>query len=97
MEEVKQWVSLRIYAENCASLWGIDKWSGKYNSEVEKSANDVKLLHIVTCKTEAEELQKNLSKLSEWVIKWQMKFNTGKCQVMQEGRNNSKYTWWALN
>ncbi|CAM4598511.1 unnamed protein product [Caretta caretta] len=52
------------------------------NSEVAKFADDTKLLEIVKTKADCEELQKDLTKLSDWATKWQMKFNVDKCQVM---------------
>lgn len=34
--------------------------------------------------------------LSGWLIKWQMKFNTGKCREMQMGKNNHNYTYTVM-
>ncbi|CAM5114322.1 unnamed protein product [Eretmochelys imbricata] len=51
------------------------------NGEVEKFADDTKLLKIVKIKADCEELQKDLTKLSDWATKWQMKFNVDKCKV----------------
>ncbi|CAM4368574.1 unnamed protein product [Caretta caretta] len=59
------------------------------NSEVAKFADDTKLLKIVKTK----ELQKDLTKLSDWATKWQMKFNVDKCKIMHFGKNNPKYTY----
>ncbi|CAM4478491.1 unnamed protein product [Lepidochelys kempii] len=42
------------------------------NREVAKFANDTKLLEIVKTKADCEELQKDLTKLSDWATKWQM-------------------------
>ncbi|CAM4676294.1 unnamed protein product [Lepidochelys kempii] len=56
------------------------------NSEVAKFADDTKLLKIVKTKADCEELQKDLTKLSDWARKWQMKFNVGKCKVMHIGK-----------
>ncbi|CAM4597179.1 unnamed protein product [Lepidochelys olivacea] len=44
----------------------------RVNSEVAKFADDIKL---VKTQADCEELQKDLSKLSDWATKWQMKFN----------------------
>uniref|UniRef100_A0A8C3H706 Reverse transcriptase domain-containing protein n=1 Tax=Chrysemys picta bellii TaxID=8478 RepID=A0A8C3H706_CHRPI len=63
------------------------------NSEVAKFADDTKLLKIVKSKADCEELQKDLTKLSDWATKWQMKFNVDKCKVMHIGKNNSNYTY----
>ncbi|CAM5114425.1 unnamed protein product [Natator depressus] len=63
------------------------------NSEVAKFADDTKLLKIVKTKADCEELQKGLTKLSDWATKWQMKFNVEKCKVMHIGKNNPNYTY----
>uniref|UniRef100_A0A452HI16 Reverse transcriptase domain-containing protein n=1 Tax=Gopherus agassizii TaxID=38772 RepID=A0A452HI16_9SAUR len=63
------------------------------NSEVAKFADDTKLLKIVKAKADCEELQKDLTKLSDWATKWQMKFNVDKCKVMHIGKNNPNYTY----
>ena len=63
------------------------------NSEVAKFADDTKLLKIVKTKADCEELQKDLTKLSDWATKWQMKFNVDKCKVMHIGKNNPNYTY----
>lgn len=41
-------------------------------------------------------LQVDLMILSGWLIKWQMKFNTGKCREMQMGKNNHNYTYTVM-
>ncbi|CAM5124147.1 unnamed protein product [Natator depressus] len=56
------------------------------NSEVAKFSDDTKLLKIVKTKADCEELQKGLTKLSDWATKWQMKFNVDKCKVMHIGK-----------
>ncbi|CAM5126087.1 unnamed protein product [Eretmochelys imbricata] len=45
-----------------------------------------KLLKLVKTKADCEELQKDLTKLSDWVTKWQMKFNVDKCKVTHVGK-----------
>ncbi|CAM5105037.1 unnamed protein product [Natator depressus] len=63
------------------------------NGEVAKFADDTKLLKIVKTKADCEELQKDLTKLSDWATKWQMKCNVDKCNVMHIGKNNPNYTY----
>uniref|UniRef100_A0A8C4XYG1 Reverse transcriptase domain-containing protein n=1 Tax=Gopherus evgoodei TaxID=1825980 RepID=A0A8C4XYG1_9SAUR len=63
------------------------------NSEMAKFADDTKLLKIVKTKADCEELQKDLTKLSDWATKWQMKFKVDKCKVMHIGKNNPNYTY----
>ncbi|CAM4642329.1 unnamed protein product [Lepidochelys kempii] len=63
------------------------------NSEVAKFADDTKLLKIVKTKADCEELQKDLTKLSDWATKWQMKFHADQCKVMHIGKYNPNYTY----
>ncbi|CAM4577882.1 unnamed protein product [Lepidochelys olivacea] len=63
------------------------------NSEVAKFADETELLKIVKTQADCEELQKDLSKLSDWATKWQMKFNVDKCKVMHIGKHNPNYTY----
>ncbi|CAM5165820.1 unnamed protein product [Natator depressus] len=62
-------------------------------SEVAKFSDDTKLLKIVKTKADCEEFQIDLTELSDWAAKWQMKFNVDKCKVMQKGKNNPNYTY----
>ncbi|CAM5106410.1 unnamed protein product [Eretmochelys imbricata] len=63
------------------------------NSEVAKFADDTKLFKIVKTKADCEELQKALTKLTDWATKWQMKLNVDKCKVMHTGKNNPNDTY----
>ncbi|CAM4587787.1 unnamed protein product [Lepidochelys kempii] len=63
------------------------------NSEEAKFADDTKLIKIVKIKADCEELQKNLTKLSDWATKWKMKFNVVKCKIMHTGKSNPNYTY----
>ncbi|CAM5119150.1 unnamed protein product [Natator depressus] len=63
------------------------------NRGLAKFADDTKLLKIVKTKADCEELQKALTKLSDWATKWQMKFHVDKCKVMHTGKNNPNYTY----
>ena len=55
------------------------------SSEVAIFADDTKLSRLVKTRRDCEELQKDLSKLGEWVAKWQMCFSMRKCKVMHIG------------
>uniref|UniRef100_K7EZH3 Reverse transcriptase domain-containing protein n=1 Tax=Pelodiscus sinensis TaxID=13735 RepID=K7EZH3_PELSI len=63
------------------------------SSEVVKFADDTKLFRIVKTEADCEGLQEDLTKLSDWATKWQMKFNVDKCKVMHIGKNNPNYTY----
>ena len=43
---------------------------------------------MVTDELEVENLRKDLSKIFQWSLDWQMLFNTDKCTVMHMGKNN---------
>lgn len=49
---------------------------------------DTKLFLEVKSQADGEELQKHLTDLNEWAIKWEMNFNIDKCKVMHMGENN---------
>ena len=53
-----------------------------------KFADDTKLLSRVSNPEERDQLQADLNRLGAWPTKWQMKFNVGKCKVLQLGKNN---------
>uniref|UniRef100_K7F0Y4 Reverse transcriptase domain-containing protein n=1 Tax=Pelodiscus sinensis TaxID=13735 RepID=K7F0Y4_PELSI len=63
------------------------------SSEAVKFADDTKLFRIVKTEADCEGLQEDLTKLSDWATKWQMKFNVHKCKVMHIGKNNPNYTY----
>jgi len=50
-----------------------------------------------SAKTVCEGLQKEFGKLSDWVIKWQMKFSVNKCKVMHMEENNLKYMFTVMD
>uniref|UniRef100_K7F1Z4 Reverse transcriptase domain-containing protein n=1 Tax=Pelodiscus sinensis TaxID=13735 RepID=K7F1Z4_PELSI len=63
------------------------------SSEVVKFADDTKLFRIVKPEADCEGLQEDLTKLSDWATKWQMKCNVDKCKVMHIGKNNPNYRY----
>ncbi len=42
---------------------------------------------------DARELQGDLDRLYDWVRKWQMEFNIGKCSTLSVGRNNPLHNY----
>lgn len=60
-------------------------------------AADITLFTAVKVKIVCEGLQKELEKLSDWVIKWQMKFTVNKCKVMHMEENNLNYTFTMMD
>ena len=38
-------------------------------------------------------IQKDITKLTEWSIRWQLMFNDGKCKVVHYGKNNPKHQY----
>lgn len=62
------------------------------NSELAQPAADITLFTAVKTKTVCEGLQKEPEILSDWVIKWQMKFIVNKCRLMHMEENNLNCT-----
>ena len=56
-------------------------------------ADDTKLLSIIKCKNDCENLQIAIDKLVDWSKKWLLKFNIEKCKVMHIGNNNSDFKY----
>jgi ribonucleases P/MRP protein subunit RPP40 len=57
-------------------------------SKLIKFADDTKVGRSVTDELEVENLRKDLGKIFQWSLDWQMLFNTDKCMVMHMGKNN---------
>lgn len=63
------------------------------NSYMSMFADDVKILRKITNRNSCEELQRDLDKIYKWSTKWKMKFNTGKCHVLEMGRSENRPNW----
>ena len=63
------------------------------SSEVAKFADDTKHFQVVRIRRDCEELQKDLFKLGEWAVKWQMRFSIRKCKVMHIGAKNQNFSY----
>ena len=61
---------------------------------VTKFADDTKMSGKANCVEDAESLQRDLDRLSDWARIWQMEYNVGKCEVIHFGRNNSKMDYY---
>ena len=64
--------------------------------EVDKFADDMKLLWVVKTRRDCEEFQKALSKLGEWAAKLQMHFSLRKCKVLYIGAKNQNFIYWVM-
>ena len=61
-------------------------------------ADDSKLMQKLIPTTSHNELQDDINRLIEWFKKWELKFNTSKCKVMQFGNDiSNSYTMLDLN
>ncbi|CAH2277164.1 RNA-directed DNA polymerase from mobile element jockey-like, partial [Pelobates cultripes] len=49
-------------------------------SHVSVFADDTKLCKIIQCEQDITLLQRDLDRLGDWALKWQMKFNVEKCK-----------------
>uniref|UniRef100_M3XHM8 Reverse transcriptase domain-containing protein n=1 Tax=Latimeria chalumnae TaxID=7897 RepID=M3XHM8_LATCH len=59
-------------------------------STLVKFADDTEMMKVLDSDSACDELQKDLDTLQNWAVKWQMKFNVGKCKVLHLGVNNPK-------
>ncbi|MDW3615035.1 MAG: reverse transcriptase family protein, partial [Nitrososphaeraceae archaeon] len=62
-------------------------------SKLGKFADDSKVCKNVNNSIDADNLQKDLDKLYEWSLKWQMQFNVDKCSVVHFGHKNAHNTY----
>ena len=60
---------------------------------ISKFADDTKVGRVVANETDREELQREIDKLVDWTMKWQMEFNASKCKVVHFGKKNPGYTY----
>jgi ribonuclease P/MRP protein subunit RPP40 len=58
-----------------------------------KFADDSKLGHIVESEEDCMGLQRDLDKIYQWGVKWQMELNLDKCVVMHLGHKNRNYEY----
>ena len=67
----------------------INDLDGGISSDISKFADDYKIGRIIGSESDVKDLQGDLDRLNEWVIRWQMDFYIDKCRVMNIGRKNS--------
>ncbi len=60
------------------------------NKFISKFADDTKIGNAVLSQRDRRSLQEDLRKISDWSVKWEMPFNTDKCQFLQVGSENIK-------
>ena len=57
-------------------------------------ADDSLVYKLVNCIEDCVQLQKNLTSLHEWSIKWDVQFNPKKCYIMStQGRYKPSYSY----
>jgi len=56
-----------------------------------KFVDDTKIFSKVNTASDGLKLQKDLQKLVEWSVAWQMQFNVNKCKAMHNGKKNIGY------
>ncbi len=67
------------------------------NSRLSKFADDTKIGRAIHSDDDANALQRDLDNLCEWTDKWQMRFNTEKCKVINVGRTNDNNNYKLVN
>lgn len=71
-----------LYWDPCFFNVLINELKFHVGSEMAMFADDIKLFRVIKTKRYHEELKKKLSKLSEWVVKWQTYFHVNRYKVM---------------
>ena len=56
-------------------------------------ADDTKLFRAIKNIKDIDGIQQDITKLTEWSIRWQLMFNDGKCKVVHYGKNNPRYQY----
>ena len=69
------------------SIWMI--WTIQFLVKCWSFANDTKLYATVDNQAQGQSLQRDIDILGDWVLQWQIKFNTDKCKVIHYGRKSS--------
>ncbi len=62
--------------------------------KLSKFANDTKVGGKALTTADCEIIQRDLDQITPWSEKWQMSFNTTKCQVTHSGSRNSNHTYY---
>ncbi len=60
------------------------------NDFFSKFADDTKISNAVLTECDRRVLQEDLRKISDWSVKWEIRFNINKCQILQVGSRNIK-------
>ena len=71
----------------------IDDLDDGLSSAILKFADDTKIYERVDCWEDINKLQRDLERLVDWVDRWQMSFNAGKCKVMHLGGHNLDWNY----
>ena len=75
------WPLLFLYINNLIS---------EISNYVCKFGDDSKIGRINRSQSDVKDLQGDLGRLIEWVVRWQMEFNHDKCKVMDVGNLEGK-------
>jgi len=63
------------------------------NNYVSKFADDTKIGNSVVTVEDRLKLQQDLDKIAKWSEDWNMPFNVNKCQLLQIGNRNNKFSY----
>ena len=66
----------------------INDLDSEVSSDISKFADDSNIGRIIRSESDVKDLQGNLDRSNEWVVRWQMEFNIDKYRVMNVGREN---------
>ena len=71
--------------ESLLFLIHINDLDNGISSDISKFADDSKIGRIIRSESDVKDLQGDLDRLNELVVRWQMDFNHDKCRVMNVG------------
>ena len=83
-----KWSSTGICFGPLLFLICINNLYHEINSDVSKFTDDSMIGRIIRSQSDVKDLQGDLDKLNEWVVRWQMKSDIDMCRVMNVGKEN---------
>uniref|UniRef100_A0A8C5R211 Reverse transcriptase domain-containing protein n=1 Tax=Leptobrachium leishanense TaxID=445787 RepID=A0A8C5R211_9ANUR len=78
---------LEIGIESHVSVFADDTKLGKV---IQCEQHVTVCVQVIQCEQDVTSLQRDLDKLGDWALKWQMRFNLDKCKVMHFGVKNTQ-------
>ena len=71
-----------------SALFANDLPSVCYPCSIKMYADGIKIYYVIRNESDISVLQLCLNRICDWVSKWELKFSSDKCQLLQIGYNN---------